>query len=129
MCRRIFDNYGSLRQILTSILYLTRDAVFLPAVVADSFSPFTSFEWCHSADADPSQFERHFDKVATCQPQLSIIIVSYNTCDALHRCLTSIQQHGNGLTIQTIVVDNGSRDNTAKMVREQMPDAVLIEPG
>ncbi|MCC7450246.1 MAG: glycosyltransferase family 2 protein [Anaerolineae bacterium] len=63
------------------------------------------------------------------QPQLSIIIVAYNTREALRRCLASIQEHGNGLAIQTIVVDNGSRDNTAVMVREQMPDAVLIEPG
>lgn len=65
----------------------------------------------------------------SCQPQLSIIIVSYNTCEALRRCLASIQQHQHDLTIQTIVVENGARDGTAAMVRERMPDAVLIEPG
>lgn len=63
------------------------------------------------------------------QPLLSIIIVSYNTREALRRCLASIEKHSGNLSVQVIIVDNGSRDNTAAMVREQMPDAVLIEPG
>jgi len=62
-------------------------------------------------------------------PDLSIIIVNYNTCEPLRRCLESIRREGGGLEIQTIVVDNGSKDGSPAMVREVMPDAIVIEPG
>ncbi len=61
--------------------------------------------------------------------QLSIVIVNYNTRAALSRCLASIQKESGGLGVETIVVDNGSRDGSPDMVRQQMPAAVLIEPG
>jgi GT2 family glycosyltransferase len=61
-------------------------------------------------------------------PDLSIIIVNYNTREALRRCLDSIQREHDGLDVEVIVVDNASRDGSAAMVRER-PEVRLIEPG
>ncbi|MBN2471808.1 MAG: glycosyltransferase family 2 protein [Anaerolineae bacterium] len=62
-------------------------------------------------------------------PDLSIILVNYNTREPLRRCLESIRQYSGDLAVEIVVVDNGSRDGSPAMVREVMPDAVLIEPG
>lgn len=59
---------------------------------------------------------------------LSIVIVSYNTCGLLRRCLTSIQEQRGDLDVEVIVVDNGSKDSSVDMVREQFPAVKLIEP-
>ncbi len=60
---------------------------------------------------------------------LSIVIVSYNTREPLRRCLASIQQHRADLSLEVIVVDNGSKDGSSDMVRSEFPDVTLIEPG
>jgi N-acetylglucosaminyl-diphospho-decaprenol L-rhamnosyltransferase len=60
---------------------------------------------------------------------VSIVIVNYNTCEPLHRCLQSIQTEAGDLNIEVIVVDNGSKDGSTLMVRQVMPQAHLIEPG
>ncbi len=62
-------------------------------------------------------------------PDVSIVIVNYNTCEPLRRCLQSIQKEMGDLSIEVIVVDNGSKDDSAAMVRQVMPQATLIEPG
>ncbi len=62
-------------------------------------------------------------------PELSIVIVSYNTGGPLRRCLESIRATRGDLDLEIIVVDNGSRDGSPDLVRECAPEAVLIEPG
>ncbi len=62
-------------------------------------------------------------------PDVSIVIVNYNTREPLRRCLQSIQTEAGDLNIEVIVVDNGSKDDSAAMVRQVMPQAQLIEPG
>lgn len=62
-------------------------------------------------------------------PDLSIIIVNYNTREPLRRCLESIKAHQAPLQVETIVVDNASKDGSTDMVRRVMPEAILIEPG
>ena len=62
-------------------------------------------------------------------PDVSIVIVNYNTREPLRRCLQSIQAEQGSLGIQVITVDNASKDASAAMIREVMPDAILIEPG
>jgi len=61
--------------------------------------------------------------------ELSIIIVGYNTCQPLRRCLESIQAQRGELELEIIVVDNGSLDGSVDMVRQGAPEAILIEPG
>jgi len=62
-------------------------------------------------------------------PDLSVVIVNYNTREPLRRCLISIQQQRGDLDVQVIIVDNGSRDDSSAMIRQEMPEAILIEPG
>ncbi len=62
-------------------------------------------------------------------PDVSIVIVNYNTREPLRRCLQSIQAERGTLELEVIIVDNASKDESAAMVREVMPEAKLIEPG
>lgn len=59
--------------------------------------------------------------------ELSICIVSWNCCEKLKECLQSIFLHSGGVSIEVIVFDNASSDNTARMVRDEYPQVRLIE--
>jgi GT2 family glycosyltransferase len=56
---------------------------------------------------------------------LAIVIVSYNVRDLLANCLHSIEGRDPGLDLEVWVVDNGSVDDTATMVRERFPWVTL----
>ena len=59
--------------------------------------------------------------------RLSIIIVNWNTRDLLRQCLASVGAYPPRCDFELLVVDNGSTDGSARMVREQFPHARLIE--
>jgi len=56
---------------------------------------------------------------------ISVVIANYNRKDLLKRCLDSVRGQS-FKDIDLIVVDNGSADNSAKMVRSFYPEARLI---
>ena len=58
--------------------------------------------------------------------ELTIIIVSYNTCDILRQCLQKLYQNSGDLTFEVIVVDNASKDNSVDMVRAEFPHVRLV---
>lgn len=58
-------------------------------------------------------------------PELSIIIVSWNVSKLLEHCLLSIRKNVN-LGYEVIIVDNNSSDNTVEMVRRKFPEFSLI---
>lgn len=58
-------------------------------------------------------------------PDLSVIIVSYNTSDYLGVCLESIRKQ-TGAVHQTFVVDNASVDGSVEMVRRLFPWVCLV---
>jgi N-acetylglucosaminyl-diphospho-decaprenol L-rhamnosyltransferase len=58
---------------------------------------------------------------------LSIIIVNWNTCDMLAKCLDSVFQTVRASAYEIIVVDNNSTDGSVDMVRAQFPSVRLIE--
>ncbi len=61
-------------------------------------------------------------------PSLAIVIVNYNTRELLAECLRSVFASRTGeLLVHTIVVDNGSSDCSATIVRAEFPQATLIE--
>ena len=60
-------------------------------------------------------------------PDISILIVSFNTRDYLAQCLAAIPRAAEGLTIETIVVDNGSSDGSQAMLAERFPQIRLIQ--
>lgn len=57
---------------------------------------------------------------------IGIVIVNYNTRDRLRNCLKSLQA-SRGASSVLFVVDNGSPDGSAAMVRAEFPNAQLIE--
>ena len=59
------------------------------------------------------------------QPDVSVIIVSWNGRQHLERCLDSVAAQQD-VTAETIVVDNGSADGTAEFVRSRYPRVTLV---
>ena len=59
-------------------------------------------------------------------PDLSIVVLSWNTVELLHACLRSLHADPSALTREIIVVDNASADGSADMVAERFPAAKLI---
>lgn len=59
------------------------------------------------------------------QPQLSVIIVNYNTRALLRACLQALRET-QGIALETIVVDNASSDGSADMVRAEFPEVILL---
>jgi GT2 family glycosyltransferase len=58
---------------------------------------------------------------------LSVVIVNWNVCDLLYRCLFSVlRTPAGGLDLEVIVVDNASEDGSQDMVREEFPEVRLI---
>ncbi len=55
-----------------------------------------------------------------------MIIVNWNTRDLLRDCLESVRDHAGQVTVEVVVVDNGSTDETAAMVAGEFPQVRLI---
>ncbi len=60
--------------------------------------------------------------------KLSIVIVTYKTCQFLKNLIISLQEDSlnQDLNIDIIVVDNNSEDGTKEMLKEKFPDVILI---
>ncbi len=60
---------------------------------------------------------------------LAIVVVSFNTRNLLHACLSSVFADAarSAIDVEVWVVDNASADGSADMVREQFPQVHLIE--
>jgi GT2 family glycosyltransferase len=61
------------------------------------------------------------------RPQLSIVLVSWNTRDDLKRCIESIVALTYGVEYEVIVVDNSSSDGTQDEIRAGFPHVRLLE--
>ena len=59
-------------------------------------------------------------------PDISVIIVAWNDCDLLVGCLRSLKAALEDIQAETIVVDNGSVDRTAQVIRKEFSDVGLI---
>lgn len=60
---------------------------------------------------------------------LSIIIVNWNVRELLRRCLASIEANRGDLSLEVIVVDNTSADDSVPMVEQEFPQVHLIASG
>lgn len=60
------------------------------------------------------------------RPELSLIIVSFNTRNLLRDCLASAMQMAAGFTTEIFVVDNASHDGSAEMVADEFPAVHLM---
>lgn len=59
-------------------------------------------------------------------PDVSVVIVSFNTRDLLRECLQTLDREAGGVSCETIVVDNASRDGSADMVAAEFPAVRLV---
>lgn len=57
---------------------------------------------------------------------LGIVIVNWNTCAYLKRCLETVLASQGDFSFRTLVVDNASSDGSADMVRRDFPGVELI---
>jgi len=60
------------------------------------------------------------------RPDLSVVIVNWNTRDLLAQCLKSVYETASGVDFEIIVVDNASTDGSVEMVRERFPHVHII---
>lgn len=59
-------------------------------------------------------------------PDVSVLIVNYNVKDYLQQCLRSIQGAQGEISIQIVVVDNASTDNTMADLPPLFPDVLWV---
>ena len=59
-------------------------------------------------------------------PALSIVIVNYNVRYFLEQCLNSVLTASQNLSVEIIVVDNASTDDSLAMVRSRFPQVLCI---
>lgn len=58
---------------------------------------------------------------------LSIIILNWNTRGLLRQCLKGLKMFNYGLEYEIIVVDNGSKDGSVEMMKDEYSDVKLIK--
>ena len=58
-------------------------------------------------------------------PDTSVIVVTWNGMHFLEACLSAVAAQ-EGVTFETIVVDNGSEDGTAEFVRRRFPSVRIV---
>jgi len=60
-------------------------------------------------------------------PDVTVVVVSWNTREHLSRCLDALEAAADGLRVETVVVDTASTDGSPAMVREKFPRVRLIQ--
>ncbi|RQV99989.1 glycosyltransferase family 2 protein [bacterium] len=60
-------------------------------------------------------------------PEVSILIVSYNTRGLLRGCLESLRRGLDEVKLEIIVVDNASTDSSSKMIHDEFPAVKLVQ--
>ena len=58
--------------------------------------------------------------------KLTVVIVSYNVQDYLSQCLASLYRSLQGIDAEVWVVDNHSKDDTVRIVRDEWPAVRLV---
>jgi GT2 family glycosyltransferase len=58
---------------------------------------------------------------------LAVVVVNYNAGEFLRRCVASVRASAGDLSVDVVVVDNASRDGSARAVVETHPNVRLIE--
>jgi N-acetylglucosaminyl-diphospho-decaprenol L-rhamnosyltransferase len=59
--------------------------------------------------------------------ELAVVVVNYNAGEYLSRCVASVFECAGGLTLDVLVVDNASRDGSARAAAGRQPRMRLIE--
>src|SRR5690606_5155291 len=62
-------------------------------------------------------------------PDVAILIVTYNSAGQIRECLDSILAQQERVSQEIIIVDNESTDDTVTLIRREFPTVKLILPG
>ena len=62
-------------------------------------------------------------------PDLSVVVVNYNTRDATSACMRSVLQAATAVDLELVVVDNGSTDGSAAAFASRFPEALVVDAG
>lgn len=57
---------------------------------------------------------------------VSVVVVNYNTAHLLHEMWSALERARGDLTLQTIVIDNASRDDSVALLQRDFPQMQLI---
>ncbi|MDP6584740.1 MAG: glycosyltransferase, partial [Anaerolineales bacterium] len=60
------------------------------------------------------------------EPDVSIIIVTYNSAQVVTACVDSIINNNHDVEVEILIVDNGSTDDTCEIITRNYPDITLI---
>jgi GT2 family glycosyltransferase len=60
-------------------------------------------------------------------PELSIIVVNWNSAEFVRRCVDSIRKQTTGLTYEILVVDNASFDGCEQVLQKHAPEVMYIQ--
>ena len=80
----------------------------------------------HNRSMQPDRPNNRDHNTQCDRPELSIIIVSWNTREILRTCLQTVHDNSTNLNIEVFVVDNNSSDHSADMVARDFPSCTLI---
>lgn len=58
--------------------------------------------------------------------EVSVIIVNLNTKDLLRDCLTSVREEASPVSLEVLVIDNGSTDGSVEMIQKEFPQVRLF---
>ncbi len=68
-------------------------------------------------------------KAGQIKPDVTVIIVTYNSEEQIVACLESLQKQRREIGQEIIVVDNCSQDRTPTIIEESFPEVTLVAPG
>ena len=60
-------------------------------------------------------------------PEISVVVVSFNSCEELGKCLGALPEAANGVSLEVLLIDNASTDNSADLVLKEFPSVKLIK--
>jgi hypothetical protein len=67
----------------------------------------------------------HTDSAAA--PDVSVIIVNWNSKDYVRRCLSSLSEHFQNIALEVVVVDAGSFDGCDEMLAREFPSTIFVQ--
>jgi asparagine synthase (glutamine-hydrolysing) len=103
--------------------YLAGESRFMQPVMM----LFAFEQWARRVlDSPPVAAPERTIGVSSPAPDLSVVVVNWNTRAILHECLASIARHLSNVSHEVIVVDNASSDGSADMVGGEFPAVRLL---
>lgn len=60
------------------------------------------------------------------EPDVSVIIVTYNSAQVIIACIDSIINNSQDVEVEILIIDNGSTDSTREIITHHYPNIILI---